>query len=161
MSKEKYKLIVNKCVLRKSFQELLLKKESRKSENARGKNIIYEDLSMQAYLMETDISISLDERKWLFKSRTDDIDIRGNFKWKHEIFTCISCKENIPENTEHLLCCPILIGKNEIISYIPEYKELFSERIKEQGYVTRILKDNFLRRKTLLPNGPCDLDPLP
>ena len=97
----------------------------------------------------------------LFKSRTDDIDIRGNFKWKHEIFTCISCKENIPENTEHLLCCPILIGKNEIISYIPEYKELFSDIIEEQVYVSRILKENFLRRKTFLPNGPCDLDPLP
>ena len=25
--------------------------------------------------METDIKISLDERKWLFKSRMDDIDI--------------------------------------------------------------------------------------
>ena len=60
--------------------------------------------------MDTDISMSLDERKLLFKSRTDDIDIHGNFKWKQEIFTCISWKEKIPENKEYLVCFPILIG---------------------------------------------------
>ena len=106
MSKEKYKLIANKCNLRISFQELILEKENRKSEHAKGKNIIYEELSTQTYLMDTDVSISLDERKWLFKRRTDNINIGENFKWKHEICTCISCKESIPENTEHLFYVP-------------------------------------------------------
>ena len=75
MSKEIFKQILNKCVTEKAFKELLMKKENRKSENARGQNIIYEEFAMQNYLMETDIEISLDERKWLFKSRTDDTDI--------------------------------------------------------------------------------------
>ena len=128
---------------------------------------LLENISSQSW--QSIFLISLYLKPWFspacldhsFKSRTDDIDIRGNFKWKHEILTFISYKENIPENTEHLLCCPILIGKNEIISYIPEYKELFSDIIEQQVYVSRILKENFLRRKTFLPNGPCDLDPLP
>ena len=106
LSKVKNKLFVNKCLLRVSFQELIMKKESKKCKNAKGKNIIYEELSTQTYLLDTDVSISLDERKWLFKRRTDDIDIGENFKWKHEICTCISCKESIPENTEHLFYVP-------------------------------------------------------
>lgn len=146
MSKEIFKHILNKCVTEKAFKELLMKKENRKSENARGRNIIYEEFAMQNYLMETDIEISLDERKWLFKSRTDDIDIRANYKWKHEAFTCVSCKENIQEDNEHLLVCSKLIGKNELISYIPEYKDLFSENTEEQVYISRILKENFLIR---------------
>ena len=142
LSKEIFKQILKKCVTEKAFKELLIKKENRKSENARGRIIIYEEFAMQ----ETDIEISLDERKWFFKSRTDDIDIRANYKWKHEAFTCVSCKENIQEDNEHLLVCSKLIGKNELISYIPEYKDLFSENTEEQVYISRILKENFLTR---------------
>ena len=40
-----------------------------------------------------------------------------------------------------------MIGKNEIISYIPSYKELFGNELEEQVYVSRILKENFVTRK--------------
>ena len=66
MSKETFKHIVNKCATEKAFKEL---------HKCKGKKNIYEELAMQNYLMKTDIKISLDERKWLFKSRMDDIDI--------------------------------------------------------------------------------------
>ena len=65
---------------------MLLRRLSKNSENSRGRTIIYEELAMKNYLMETDIKNSLDERKWLFKNRMDDIDI-GKFTFFF-IFCC-------------------------------------------------------------------------
>ena len=57
---------------------------------------------MQNYLTETEIYLTLDEKTWLCKCRTDDIDIKGNFQWKQETHLCISCKQNIFENNDQL-----------------------------------------------------------
>ena len=149
-SKEKFKDIVLSHVQEYSFAALLKKKESRISDNAKGRNIIYKVQGMQNYLQETDIAITLDEKKWLFKCRTDDIDIKGNFCWKYESHSCISCKLDILENNEHLLNCKQLLGRNEIISYIPSNKELFEDDLDEQVYVSRILRVNFSIRRTFL-----------
>ena len=105
---------------------------------------------MQNYLKETDIDISLDEKKWIFKCRTDDIDIKGNFSWKYENHSCVSCKLDIRENNEHLLNCKKLLGNNGIISYIPSYEELFENELDDQVYVSRILRENFRLRKEFL-----------
>ena len=121
--------------------------ESRKSENAKGRNIQYIEHCLQTYLKETEIDLSLDEKKWIFKCRTDDIDLKGNFQWKYETHSCISCKQNIFENNDHLLNCNQLLGRNEIISYIPSYGELFGNELDEQVYVSRILRENFNIRK--------------
>ena len=74
-SKEKFKDIVLSHVQEYSFAALLKKKESRISDNSKGRNIIYKVQGMQNYLQETDIAITLDEKKWLFECRTDYIDI--------------------------------------------------------------------------------------
>ena len=150
ISKEKFKEMLLLHIHKYSFSELLKKKESRKSENAKGRNIHYEEHSMQNYLEESDIDITLDEKKWIFKCRTDDIDIKGNFQWKHENQSCISCKMNVFENNEHLLNCSKLLGSNGIVSYIPSYKELFGTDLSEQVYVSRILHENFKLRKQFI-----------
>ena len=105
---------------------------------------------MQEYLMETDIDISLDEKKWIFKCRTNDVDLKANFQWKHENIWCHCCDEDTPETNEHLLHCKVLLGANEVLSYIPKYNELFSEDLDEVIYISRILKENFIRRKKYL-----------
>ena len=143
ISKEKYKEMLLLHIHKYSFSELLKKKESIKSENAKGRIIHYEEHSMQNYLKESDIDITLDEKKWIFKCRTDDININGNFQWKHENQSCISCKMNVFENNEHLLNCLKLTLSNGIVSYIPSYKELFGTDLGEQVYVSRILHKNF------------------
>ena len=38
------------------------------------------------------------------------------------------------------------MGQNENITYIPEYKELFTGDIKDQFFISRLLKENFDRR---------------
>ena len=49
----------------------------------------------------------------------------------------------IAETNEHLLLCEKLIGKIEMVIYIPDYKDLFGNNINKQIYVSRILRENF------------------
>ena len=150
ISKERFRNIVFKHIKEHAFIELIEKKDKRVSEYARGKLIKYEDLYMQEYLMETSINLTLNERKWIFKCRTNDLDLKANFQWKHENIWCISCKTDSPETNEHLLECSTLLGANEIVSYIPEYEELFSKDQDEVLYISRVLKENFQNRKQYL-----------
>ena len=50
LSKDKFKEILLAHVHNYSFSELIIKKESRKSENAKGRNIHYKEHCMQTYL---------------------------------------------------------------------------------------------------------------
>ena len=52
---------------------------------------------------------------------------------------CNSCKQNLC-NQSHLLYCEALIGSNQLINYIPDYKNLFNfNNIKEQYFITSIM----------------------
>ena len=94
MSKDKFKIWIGKFQ-KQAFRELLEKKSSRIAKNSRGKHIKHEKLLMQEYLTETDVKLSCDDRKWLFKCRTSDIDLKVNFKWRYEQHTCRSCRGNL------------------------------------------------------------------
>ena len=118
-------------------------KSKRKSENAKGKIIIYRELKMQDYFLPTDDQISLIDKKWIFKCRMDDVNIKGNYSWKHEDVSCISCKDiNMPETQKHLLECIILLGKNEYLTYIPTYEDLFKTEIHDQAYISMIIREH-------------------
>ena len=71
----------------------------------------------------------------------EDIDLNINRKWNNEIDTCLNCPQQIMDQ-RHLLECKYLSGKNEIISYIPTYEDLFTGNIEDQIYISRILKEN-------------------
>ena len=77
--------------------ELMKRQDKHVSEYARGKLIKYEGLGMQEILMVTSMYLTLDERKYIFKCRTIDIDPKANFQWKHRNIWCISCKTDFPE----------------------------------------------------------------
>ena len=146
MKIESFKSIVKRAVKEKAFLFLLQKKTDRKSDHAKGKQLFYEEFDMAEYLYPGEEQITIEERKWLFKCKVEDIEIRGNQRWKHFIITCYSCKTNEEETQIHLLTCPGLLGKNEKLSYIPEYKELYEGELAEQIYVSRILKENYKHR---------------
>ena len=76
----------------------------------------------------------------------EDVDIKGNHKWKHTNIFCSSCKQNEDETQFHLLNCFALLGKYEALSYIPEYRELYQGSLSEQIYVSRVLKENYINR---------------
>ena len=82
----------------------------------------------------------------MFQCRVADINVQGNHRWKHTNISCFSCKKNIVETQSHLLYCEYLLGKNEQLSYIPDYEELYTGDLEEQIYLARILKENFEKR---------------
>ena len=129
-----------------AFVWLMNKNSSRTSENKKGKHLKYTKLKMAEYLCPSNIDISIDEKKWLFKCRVDDIDLKSNRRWQYEDISCSSCNSNSEDNQEHLLICKTLLGKSQILTYIPSYSELFCEDVEAQVYVARLLQDNYSRR---------------
>ena len=107
---------------------------------------MYEDFSIAEYLNPSDENLSIEDKKWLFKCRVEDIEVKGNHRWKHSDITCFSCQEGVIETQTHLLYCKKLLGQNENVTFKPDYKELYSGDLKDQFYVSRLLKDNFEKR---------------
>ena len=48
-------------------------------------------------------------------------------------------------STKHTLECVSLIGRNEIVMYLPSYHDIYGEDEDEQVYIARIIKDNMGR----------------
>ena len=106
---------------------------------------------MSEYLCTHKEYISIEEQKWMFRCRVDDLDVKPNRQWMYEDTTCSSCKQNIIETQYHILNCNYLLGKNETLTYIPDYRELYNGEIKEQIYVSRVIKENYRWRIPTLP----------
>ena len=131
MSKGKFKALVNEKVTRKAFIYLIERKSSRNFDRAKGKHLEYDELNISDYLTPTENELSIDERKWVFKCRIEDIDINTNRKWNNEESKCMKCPNTIM-NQKHLLEGKYLSGKNEMLSYIPRYEHLFAGELEEE-----------------------------
>ena len=102
---------------------------------------------MQPYLKAT-----VKERQFLFQCRVNDIDLRTNRTWKYQETYCSSCKnENQPETGAHILECKVLNDKNDKISYIPVFSDLYSEQIEDQIYTSSIIAENIKIREKMKP----------
>ena len=146
MKKTFFKNIVKEAIKKKAFDYLMEKKRKRTSDNAKGKQIIYHNFTMADYLCPSDEEISIEEKIWLFKCRVEDINVKGNHRWKHNDLSCFSCKKGMIETQTQILYCDTLLGKNENVTFIPQYEELYSEDLREQVYVSRLLKEHFENR---------------
>ena len=112
MKKPCFKKIVKEAVRKEAFLYLIGRKESRISENAKGKKIEYVELGMAEYLLPNEENMSIEEQKWLFSCRVEDVDVKANHKWKYNNILCSSCNKNLIETQIHLLFCDFLLGKN-------------------------------------------------
>ena len=63
--------------------DLLKRKEGRSSEHDKVKHITYDEHIMPEYLSSNEDNMSIEDKKWLFKCRDEDLDIRGNQRWKY------------------------------------------------------------------------------
>ena len=87
--------------------------------------------------------------------------VKTNFKEAYKPnFVCKSC--NLGEcKQSHLLYCSKLIGSNQLVSYIPEYQDIFNDDDpKEQCYIARLMMENLQKKKTnrrqyLMYYNPC------
>ena len=112
----------------------------------KGRLLNYDEFELADYLCPHDKNITIEEQKGIFRCRVEDIDIKGNNRWKYEDISCLSCQKNQEGTQYHILNCSALLGKNENMTYIPGYNELYTGEIKAQIYVSQLHFVNFNRR---------------
>ena len=105
---------------------------------------------MAQYLQEDAFGYTVKEKQNVFKCRMNDVDVKGNRRWKYENILCQSCNEpNQIETQQHILNCQVLVNRNMLITYLPTYSELYNHDIEEQMYTSKILCENL--RLSLVP----------
>ena len=57
---------------------------------------------------------------------------------------CKGCHKE-KSTTKHTLHCNILLGRNELVTYLPDILDLYGEDKDEQVYIARLLRDNIGR----------------
>ena len=147
MSKNKYKATIKKKIKEQSLKYLLEKKTRR---NGKGSKLEHTQLEIQNYLKYEDGDINNFERKLIFQLRTDMcFKIKTHFKHMYQDTICEGCRQE-ESTTKHTLECPPLLGNNQLVTYIPDYIDIYKNDVEEQAYVVRILKDNLRRLPTSL-----------
>ena len=139
MTEESFKKLCKEKVKLKAFEYLILKHTKRNPHNI----IKYENFEMAKYLQKDNLGFSVREKQNLFQCRTNDIDVKANRSWKYNNLICRSCNETDKiETQEHLLLCKNVFDRNEKVTYIPVYSDLYSNDIEEQMYTSMILCGN-------------------
>ena len=88
---------------------------------------------MYNFLSSGDHEIPIETAKFIAKVQahmveTIKMNFQSNFK---NNFICDLCKISVC-NQAHLLYCCKLIGSNELVSYIPEYEDIFDDNNPEE-----------------------------
>ena len=142
---ERFRNICKLKVKSLAFEYLNNKLNQRQSYN----ELKYEHLTMAEYLQE-DMGYSVKEKQNLFQCRMNDLDVKANRTWKYENLICRSCNiQNQIETQEHVLCCNSLVNRNMKITYLPTYRDLYSDDIEQQMYTSMVLCENV--RLSLVP----------
>ena len=142
MPKQTYRKLIRRKITEFSFKYLL---EKRNRRNGKGIEMQYKKLEMQPYLGTEDMDISNEERKFIFQLRTKMcFKVKTHFSHMYENTICDGCQVE-ESRTSHILECRSLIGANEIVTYLPEYRDLYGEDEDEIVYISRIVKDNLRR----------------
>ena len=139
MPKSRYKQLIKSKIRYYSWKYLVDKKEER---NGKGKEIISTELRIQNYLQSDNLEINNNERKLIFQLRTRmHYNIKSHFRRMYIDSICDGCRKE-ESNTKHILECNSLLGKNKIVTYLPNYEDLFSNEEEEQAYISRVIKEN-------------------
>ena len=116
--------------------------------NIGSKSRPYTLLQMSPYLMPNE-EVPIEIAKFIAKAQSNMIEnVKMNFQQEYKPnFICNACMKN-ECNQPHLLYCPALLGSNQIVTYIPNYEDLFDDTNKEeQCFIARILIENLKRKK--------------
>ena len=119
--------------------------------NQGSKSRQYSELRMAPYLCPSKQYLNIKTASFIAKTQTHMIEnIKCNFKKNYEPnLICNSCL--ISECTqEHLLECKKLIGSNELVSYIPNYIDIFDDdNPEEQFYIASLMMENLMKKKNI------------
>ena len=143
MSEESWKKIVKQKSIKSALEHLNYDQGSKSQKS--------ETLMMAQFSTSKNEEFELKTSSFIAKVQTHMIEnVKSNFKeYYNPNLVCNSC--NLSEcNQEHLLECTALIGKNELVTYIPNYIDIFdNENIQEQMYISRLMIENLNRKKTI------------
>ena len=142
MPKSTFKRLVNL----KTKENALNYLNELKSAHTKVMDIVHNELEMQTYLSPNICEMTVDDAKYIFLLRSRMVDVKANYKGKYFDYLCTECGKE-EETQQHVLECSKLIGKNEMLTYIPNYYDIFSEEVEEQLYVARILRENMRIKK--------------
>ena len=139
------KKLVKECIKRKSFNDLLRKKES----HSKMTNLVYDDLKLQNYL-KSDANITNEEKYLLFKLRTRMTEMKSNFKNRYIDYLCLLCGNELDQQI-HLMNCDILIENCSPLSNNTEieYEDIFGTKDKQKMAIKLIMKIWKTREKLL------------
>ena len=135
MSKYKFKNILKERIEKIAFEYLMNKRASK------GKEIEYVGLEMPAYLEPNEISLSIDDQRYVYAMRNKMVDIPSNCG---SISVCV-CGGS--ENMLHIFNCKYL-NKEEETNI--KYEAIYSNNISEQIKVLRRFQKNMEVRNDLI-----------
>ena len=118
--------------------------------NIGSKSRKYTKIEMAPYLCHNN-EMPIETGKFVAKAQSHMIEnIKTNFKQDNkQDQICNSCEKS-ECNQPHLLYCEALIGSNQLVTYIPNYKDIFDDNnIEEQCFIANILIENLKRKKEL------------
>ena len=142
MSKYSYKSIVRKRIQIEALKYL----NNIKQKHNHIRLFTYENWQIAKYLCS--IELSNTEKKFIFACRSNDLDLKGTKPWFYEDSVCFCCK-SATEDISHIIQCSELLGKNELLSYIPNIEDLEGS-LDELIYLCSIIQENMNRRKAFI-----------
>ena len=115
-------------------------------------NFDFSEVAMIPYLLPND-DVTIQIAKFIVQIQCRIIrEVKCNFRNDHkDNILCNTCKISDCTNS-HLLSCFKLIGGNQLVTYIPNYEDIFINNTKEQAYIASLMFDN-LRRKKAMENS--------
>ena len=107
------------------------------------------EVSMIPYLLPNE-DVSIQIAKFIVQIQCRIIrEVKCNFRNDHkDNILCNACKISECTNS-HLLSCQRLIGGNELLTYIPNYEDIFINNTKEQAYIASLMFENLRRKKAM------------
>ena len=106
---------------------------------------------MSNFLSSDNHEIPIETAKCIAKVQTHMVEtIKMNFQSNFNPNFLCDLYQTSECNQSHLFYCTKLIGSNELISYIPDYEDIFDDNNpEEQLYVANIMIENLKKKKKI------------
>ena len=146
ISEQKFRNMLKLKVKESAFRYL------KEKQGSKGKENIYEDLSMAEYLLPSNNNLTIVEKQNLFSVKNRMVWIPANFPKPKTEYKCI-CGQK--EDMTHIYNCKIL---NNGLETKLDYQKIYTGTITEQIEIFRQFEKNMDIRETLLNEhtSPCD-----
>ena len=145
LSKEVFREIIKESIKDRALHHL----KSVQKSHSKARNIKYDKLEMQSYLMSGG-SMTIQEKCFAFAARTRMLDLKANFKSSLSDSVCRKCFSE-EENQKHLLSCPAL-RDTSVVTQVDDYESIFGNDRDKISRICRILKSKLVKLK--LPSAP-------